>query len=446
MTVIILFALIGISSFAALREWRWGWYGMILVALLQDPLRKMTPGTPAYLVLATVPVWACILLGAWRRHGLSIREFRETFPSQWRVVSAFLLSLVIPVVLSLSYGPGSWQFTLVGLFTQGAFMGGVLLGFNFPVRSGDVERVMRWYCILAAVMMIGAPLEKFHIGVLSGLTGTESLDACWVTYRTGKALFMMSGFFRSPDVLGWHAATLVMFAVTLSLRSERWHRFVWVALAGLGGVALMYCARRKMIAMVPVFGLAMCCLQIVLGHFRSLPRLVLVLGVMGCIALYAYTQVGSDADVEKFYGSTMGELDERVQAHGVDSVVITYQQAGFWGHGLGMAVQGVHHINGARPHIWQESGPSMIMAELGVPGLVAFLAMLVAFLVAGYNALKAAAGAPEYPLFLGMASVIIANLAAAVVSAQIFGDPFIGCFIPFLAGVVLAGKRLEVER
>ena len=71
------------ASLAALRDWRWGWYGMIVVALLQDPLRKLTPGTPATMVLATVPVWVFILIGAWRRHDFSVRGFRGSFPFQW---------------------------------------------------------------------------------------------------------------------------------------------------------------------------------------------------------------------------------------------------------------------------------------------------------------------------------------------------------------------------
>jgi hypothetical protein len=29
------------------------------------------------------------------------------------------------------------------------------------------------------------------------------------------------------------------------------------------------------------------------------------------------------------------------------------------------------------------------------------------------------------------------------VSSQVFGDPFIGCFVPFLIGTVLSGARLQ---
>ena len=414
--------------------------------MVQDPVRKMTPGVPAYMVLATVPVWMSIVIGAWRRGDLSLREFRESFPSQWRCVCLYLFCLIIPALQSLTYGAGSWQYTVLGMFTQSAILAGIVVGFSFAVRPGDVERLMKWYCVFAAVMMIGAPLEKFHIGIQSGLTGTGAFDATWVTYRTGKVVYMISGFFRSPDILGWHAATLVMFAVILSLKSERWYRFIWVALAGLGGVALMYCARRKMIAMVPVFGEVMCLLQILLGHLRSLPRLLFVLGVMVFVGIFAYAHVGADDDVEKFYASTVGELDERVQAHGVVAVQTTYQQAGFLGYGLGMAAQGVHHISGARPRIWQESGPSILMAEVGVPGFVAFLVMMLGLVMAGFRSLQNVCRSSEYPIFLGVASVILANVAAAVVSAQVYGDPFIGCFMPFLVGVLLSGIRVEAAQ
>jgi cell division protein FtsW (lipid II flippase) len=254
---------------------------------------------------------------------------------------------------------------------------------------------------------------------------------------------MIAGFFRSPDVLGWHAAALVMFGVTLALKSDRWGRVGWAVLAGWGGVALMFCARRKMITMVPVFGIATFGLYILQGHSRRLVRVLLAAGVMVGVGAYVYLSVGASKEVEKFYSTTTGEMGERVQAHGIDSVVVTIRQAGFFGHGLGMAVQGVHNIKAKRPHIWQESGPSMLAAELGVPGLIAFALLLMGLVSAGFRALRHVGPASEQAVYVGVASVVVANAAAAVVSSQIFGDPFIGCFVPFLIGVILAGVRLQ---
>lgn len=291
--------------------------------------------------------------------------------------------------------------------------------------------------------MIGAPLERWHVEGPSGLIGTGTLGMHWVTYRTGAALRMVSGFFRSPDVQGWHAAALVMFGVTLALKSARYGRVGWAALAGWGFVGLMFCARRKMVSMVPVFGMALFALYIFHGRVRRFMRALLAVGVMASVGTYAYLSVGASEDVERYYGTTVGELDERVQMHGITAVAQTLRQAGVLGYGLGMAVPSVHNVGGQRPRIWQESGPGMIAAELGVPGLVAFGLLLAGLIMAGFRALRQAAPTSEQALLVGVASLVIANLMAGLVSSQIFGDPFIGCFLPFLAGIVLSGIRLQ---
>ncbi len=443
MTGIVLAGLVFVAVVLSIGRWRLGMYGLVAVALLVDPLRKMAPGAPSYMMLATAPVWVCIAVGAWRGNDWLGREFRATHPALSRLIGIYLFTLAVPAALSLTYAPGSWRYTLAGAYMQFCMLGGILIGFGFPQRVGDIAGLMKWYCVLAALMMIGAPLERWSVQGPAGLIGTSSLGTYWVTHRTGAALPMISGFFRSPDVQGWHAATLVMFGVTLALRSVRWGRVGWAALAGWGLVALMFCARRKMVAMVPVFGIAMAMLYVVLGHARQLTRVLLVVGIMAGVGAYVYLSVGASADVEKFYSTTVGELDARVQQHGLTAVIDTIREAGLFGYGMGMAVPGTHNIDGIRPRIWQESGPSMIAAELGVPGLVAFGLLLLGLGASGFRALRQAAPASEHAVFFGVAAVVAANVAAAVVSSQIFGDPFIGCFLPFMMGVVLSGARLQ---
>lgn len=205
----------------------------------------------------------------------------------------------------------------------------------------------------------------------------------------------------------------------------------------------MFCARRKMIAMMIPYGVVM---AVLFMAFRQ-TRHILPIIACGCVAaavwFYAYQGIGSNEEVEKYYGTTLDETEERLTEHGVDAVADTFQQAGFWGYGLGMAAQGTHHIKCERPRIWQESGPSKLVAELGVPGLIAFLAVLAVLFMASWKALKRVAPFPIRIVFFGLAAMIVANGIAGIVSAQIFGDPFIGTFLPFVVGLVLSGVRLE---
>jgi hypothetical protein len=85
----------------------------------------------------------------------------------------------------------------------------------------------------------------------------------------------------------------------------------------------------------------------------------------------------------------------------------------------------------------------MIAAELGVPGVVAACLLVAGVLLAGYKALLCSASSCEQAVYVGLAAVVLANMAAGVVSSQVFGDPFIGCFVPFLIGTVLSGARLQ---
>lgn len=441
----LLYAFLGaVCVFAALAvaRWRLGVFLFVLTAMLQEPVRKLVPGVPVYLVLTPLSVWLGMLIGAWRAGDLATVAFRQTFPRVWLLLVVYVLTLVIPAFLSLTYGPGSWKFTLLGVMTQGGMLGSLFMGYAFARRQGDVARLLQWYCLLSAVMMSGGLMERLGVGMASGVIGVGMFGTDWVTYRMGEGLHMMSGFFRSPDVMGWHAATLVMFGAVLSLRSDSWRRIGWGVVAGWGGVALMFCARRKMMSMIPVFAGVIFAVYAVQGHFGRLMRLLFVGGILVGVGSYLYLQAGADRDLERFYMTTIGEMPERVHAHGIASVVETVRQGGVFGYGLGMAVQGSHNISGDKPRIWQESGPSMLAAELGVPGLIVFILLLCGVLVEGYRALRNSSETPEYPLLVGIAGVVAANLSVGVVSSQIFGDPFIGCFFPFLAGIVLAGIRL----
>lgn len=439
----IFLAFVAASALASVRNWRLGPFLMIAVVMLQDPIRKITPGTPGYLAMACVPVWIGMLAGAVQSGDLTVAWVRACYPRLARVGLIYAAYLALPAAISATYAPGAWQITALGLFTHFSLLSAVVLGMAFPRSGRDLHRLLAWYCMLVAVAVIGGPLERLGIGLAQGLTGTWTLNAYWVTHRTGKAIVMTAGFFRSPDVMGWHAATLVMAGLTLALASRGVGRLGWAALAGWGGVGIMFCARRKMISMIPPFVLVLLVLYVLSGHWRRGRAVVVTTAVVLLVGFFAYVKLGTDPEIEKFYGTSVPEMGERLRAHGWDSVVGTIGQAGFFGYGLGMAAQGVHHIAIARPNVWQESAPSMLMAEVGVPGFVLFLAMVAAYAAAARLALRRGATAPEHALFFGIAALAAANGFAGLVSGQIFGDPFVGIFLPFLMGVLLSAGRIE---
>jgi len=435
--------LVALSAFVAALRWRLGIILMVFVAMLQDPVRKMIPGTPAYLVLATVPVWAGIVIGAAVEGGLEWQRFRSMFPRLSWAILLFLVFLIPPAILSATYSAGSWQVTLLGLYAHLSVVVGMVLGTYYPRAVGDTEKLFLWYCILVSLMLIGAPLERLRLGGATGLVGTRTMGHYWVTYRTGGTVRMLAGFFRSPDVMGWHAAMLVMLGITLALNSSGMRRHAYAAMAGWGAIGVMLCGRRKMMGMLPFFVVCFLLLHLLFRQPRRVVSLAISVILVLLVGLYAYTELGADPELESFYYTTASELGDRLAQHGVAAVITTYRQAGFFGYGLGMATQGTHHIDVPRPRVWQEGGLGKIMAELGLPGFVCFVLLLATLLATGSRVLARVSTTTEYSMYFGLTSLIAANGIGAIVSAQIFGDPFVGSFLPFLIGLLLSGARLR---
>ena len=434
--------LVLVSCLIALANWRWGVCAAILVSFLQDPLRKVIPGTPAYLVLAAAPIWLCALLAAVRVGQLPVRRFLAQFPRFGGWARIFAAYLVIPAAISATYGRNSWMITLLGAFVYAAMFLMLVAGWRYPVRKIGSAHLLAFYAVAASVMLLGGPLEALGHQAGNPFLGTETLGHVWLTHRTGEAVYMRAGFFRSPDVMGWHAALTFMVAVILAFRSKGALRWLWIALAVMAILNVWLCGRRKMFSMILVF---LGCYSLFVFRFARVQRILSAGGtalmVVG-LGWYLISSLFYDEAVERFYLTAFSEADEQIQRHGVQAVLGTVKQAGFWGYGLGMSQQGVHNIpNVETPRLWQESGPGKLVAELGVPGNVLYLGLGVTLFITAYHVVRRSHGRPSFYMTAGLFSVLAANVASSVVSAQIFGDPLVAFLLAFLAGLLLSGAR-----
>jgi hypothetical protein len=435
-------ALVVVGCCIAFFKWRWGVFAAILIGLLQDPLRKMVPGVPGYLAMTTMPVWITVLVAALVSGDLRPRLFLSRFPRLGSAVSIFGLYLLIPAALAVSYGHNTWMIALLGGVIYASAFLMVLCGWTFPGVFCSLHGVLFFYCCCAAVMLVGGPLDYFGLAKGVAAIGTEAMGKIWVTYRMGSSgVFMYAGFFRSPDVMGWHAALVSMIAAIFAVRSRGVVRWFWIGIAVWGVLNLWICGRRKMIAMLPLF---LGSLLVLTGVIRGMRRAVLLGGALAVfvgMAWYGVARTYEVSEVDAFYGSTLRDVDDRVVQHGVKAVVTTIRQGGFWGYGLGMGQQGVHHIPADKPRLWQEGGPAKIIAELGVPGGILLVYMGIVLSVTLYQVVAMPRTDQSFYTFAGLFAILIANIASAVVSAQIFGDPFILLLLAFLAGSVLSGRR-----
>jgi hypothetical protein len=418
---------------------------MIIAGALQDPIRKITPGTPGYLVLSTVPIFLSMIVGGLMRNIRFWSWFRRDFKPLSKTIRLFMISLVPGAVISLTYGLGGMQLILMGILSYGVFIMGWLAGFGINRNYGEMRKILSFYCIATSVMLIGTPLEYFKLFPDSLLIGTKALEMDWIRYTGGDVIKLIAGFYRSPDVMGWHAVAAGILATVLAMTSRGGRRYAWVAVAAWCLAAAMLCGRRKMVLMFPVFCIVLIWLYLRMRHSG---RAIKALGLVAVVIIAGFTFYdffGSNEARETYYFRQMGQIPERAKAHGIDSVIGTYRQSGFFGEGLGMAATGAHHLDIERPHIWQEGGLDRLMVELGVPGLICFIILVV---VMARTILKLVRTHPnpkseEFIFTAGLSSFFFANAGSFIVSHQIFGDPYILTFFSLLIGFILSAARTQ---
>lgn len=429
----------------ALANWRWGVAMAIVVGLLQDPLRKMVPGTPGYLAMASAPIWLATMASAAYVGQLNVQRFFACFPKLARWMLLWLAYLAIPATLSATYGHNSWMITILGAFVYGAMFMALVAGWEYPDGRHRIYRVLTFYAGGASLLLVGGLLEAWGWGNRFAAIGTEAMGGIWVTHRTGAAVYMLAGFFRGPDVMGWHAALVLMISILMAFRSRGATRWIWIAAAIWGLLNIWLCGRRKMLSMVPVF---LGCYLYLIFRFKNVRRFISIAGtviLIGGLGLHGIAMYQRNAAVEAFYLSAFTEAGDQIQRHGVVSVLGTVAQAGFWGYGLGMSQQGVHHIPADKPKLWQESGPGKLVAEFGVIGALLTLGLGFAFIVTAYRVVCRSRRDDSFYLAAGLFSILAANLTSALVSAQIFGDPFVSLFLAFMAGLMFATVRAPTE-
>jgi hypothetical protein len=431
----------GAGCALAAHRWRWGVFAAIALGLIQDPLRKMIPGVPGYLTLTSLPVWLTAIGVGVVSGEISVRSFFASFPKLAKWIVVFGAYLIIPAVLSVSYSRNSWAIALLGGVTYATAFLVLIAGWRFPQSGASTSRLLFFYSVCTAAALIGGPLDYVGFGENLLMVGSAAMGHEWVTYRTGEAVHMLAGFFRSPDIMGWHAAMLTMVSSFMALRTRGWVRFFWLMLSVWGILNVWICGRRKMVSMLPLFwGFLLLLIHQIRQAKKLIPAAGIVLVISG-LGWYGVASTYHTTAVDRFYLTTVDEWDAKLWQHGVQSVGITVTQTGFFGYGLGMSQQGLHHIAADKPRIWQESGPSKLIVELGVPGSVLLVVVGAVFLLTAYQVLRMRSSQNSFYLFSGLFALFLANLSSSMISAQIFGDPFVLVLLAFLMGLLLSGAR-----
>lgn len=438
MVLALYLAFLAAASAYALVDWRRAWLLVVICGAIQDPVRKVTPNTPVVISFAVTALYAMILFAARRSIAAHLGDFTRRFSRVYTALVVFVFLLLLAAVNGLmTFGFDKWQVPLLSFFTYAIPLLAVIFGYAWLQREEMMESFLRLYAVVTAVAMIGTVLEylRFRLPVL----GLVAFSGDYIRHLPGIQIRLLSGIYRSPDVMAWHAAMLTSISIGMALRTGRGRSMLfWGCLAGWGFFNCMLAGRRKAIYFVAVFAL------LFLWRYASRLRIPQGIALFGLLLLLGLVVRQVSSGERSVYArgalTTQQEIAQRLEGGALE----TFRQFGLMGAGLGTATQGVRHISGRNNLGWQEGGLGKLAVEVGLPGVATLvvIALMVLRLLLRLTAVGDVRGSSQFMRAL-LFALVIANGIAFMASAQAFTDAVLALTTGFLAGGLFATAALD---
>ena len=432
-------------------DWRRCLFVAVPVALLLDPLRKLVPGQPVvYVVLVGVVIGAAALAAL--KSGVSlmptrIRGWRRYLAAPFGLFTAILIFQALNALTRF----GNVIIPMIGLSAYLTPFVALCLAYQTVTRSSEnfMTKFFQFYvvCVFLALLSICLQYIGYHWSVLG------EVGVGLKIYDQNTIMLAYSGLFRSSEVAAWHAATCVCFIIILTItRRITLGRALWaVALVliiiGLG----MLTGRRKFLVEIIVFVSVYVTLLLYFG--RGAVRLALLAGFIGLVGFLALTLLMPDetGKVTAFNASYklyversktvlgFGVVADRINDLGLAPIGWAYDRYGLFGAGLGTGSQGVQQF-GAMAQGAAEGGLGKIWLELGAPGFVvlAWFGWALTRHLWAILKLVSRQSMPLSRMAFGLASFLVANVAAFAQATQAYGDIFVLLVIGTALGGLLA--------
>jgi hypothetical protein len=445
-----IFTFVTLALAVCLIEWRIGFFVCLVMGFLQDPIRKIIPEEPVYFTVLIGGFVAATMVGAYSR-GVHL-NFRPIHI--WNPVLKLPLTLFITLVLLSSMvtlaSTSSFILAGIGLLAYLTPLPAILLGYFFSRNERDIMRVLKVYLVVSVLMTSGIYLSfmGYDWDVL------RSVGEGLIAYSpSGEQLVLFSGFLRSPEIAAWHAGTSICLLVLLSLVVKRQAALTsfsgFLILFFVGGLLLT--GRRKFLAeiflFISLYGILMTRYRKGIGKHAF----ILMFGLAVALVGYFYLspdqfRTGFDSYYER--GATVQEDGtQRVFLMTVDSFQWVISKNGFLGSGAGTGSQGAQHFGGGSDLVGMaaEGGLAKVLAELGVPGLVLLLWLLISMgrylwsiimHVKEENPIRA-------KIAYGLVTFLIANVLVYAIAHQVFGDLYVLVILGFFLGFILAIPRMQ---
>ncbi|HVT45419.1 MAG TPA: hypothetical protein VMT00_13640 [Thermoanaerobaculia bacterium] len=432
-------AFLGLAMAVALVDPRRGWLLALVVGVLQDPVRKMTPGHSPMFILAIAAVYGVVVFGALAKLRDAAARFRTEYRDLYRLFIIFFWFLVLAALNGLvTFGLTNWKAPALALFVYLLPLPAILLGYLLTRNDRDITRLLTFYAAITSVALIAVPLEFWNENL--PFLGTVGMAQDWIRHLPGVQVRLLSGTFRGPDIMAWHAAMLCMIGLTMIVRKGFPRGWLWMGVSSWGFLCCLMSGRRKMLYMIAVFAAVF--LIRFLRRF-SIAQVSALAGTALSLWLIVDQMAGGkkSAIYTRSAGTSQGEILKRLEG----GLLGTFRQAGLTGLGLGAATQGTRHlVKPGTVGTWQEGGAGKLAVELGFPALI----FLLFFGVIAARRMWRIAHAPRLDppaavLPLALLALIAANFASFLVSHQPFSDPYLVLMNAYLIGALFATQSMN---
>lgn len=427
-----------------------GWRALLLlvipVGFLQEPIRKLMTGQPVRIQLMVVLLFGLALLAAAARHGLPTLTPLAGKNKQTRKLLVLFILIVGFQSLHSIIRYGTPMVPIIGLISYLLPMPALWLAYVYSNRLSDQRRFLTLYFLAAATTTFSVILN--YSGINDPVFEQLGASPMVVYHELVGVVELYCGFLRSPEVAAWHAAAATCAAITVAFSFKGAFIRALAPVVAIGSVyTILLTGRRKALAILAVYVIIY--IAGLMMSRRTSARVTAVVGVVLAVSLVAGTLImtpeSSTPSPHLERGiTTFGDVRERFQKLGIESIAWAYHAGGLFGLGTGAGAQGTQHVEGVRLQGSAEGGLGRIMLELGAPGLV--VAILCAIAVAKtvrQNLVLASRHSSElFKLSLGMTAFIGSNVPVFVGAAQIFGDPFVLLILGVNLGFVLAVPRI----
>lgn len=456
-TLFLLFLFAGLTLSLLSGDWKLGILWTIAIGFCQDPIRKLTPGQPSLMVgLVLIAFLMCTLQVYLSRGKLDLKYLFWTSPQFLDLVPVYMILLAAQAANSFSRF-GSPTLVAIGLSFYLAPAIALWMGFHIGRDLKSLRRIAVFYLILSSIFAFTVLLDFRGVDIpLFDEVGSGIL----ITFE-GSSKSGASGLWRTSEIASWHLAAAACFSIILAFsdRDVGW-QIIYISMAVVFSVLSVTTGRRK--AQVLIVAFLGIYLLIFSRQSSAASRDRIIMSVLGgagisfaVVSMVLLDLLGSNFDIFLDRASTAADgLGDRVQSQGLNALLKGFEVGGGFGLGLGAGSNLGNFDAGANRSTIRslgfvaEGGGGRLIVELGIPGVILILWMVLVSLQLTWRNFRLIRFLPseDVALVTGCLSFGLANIVFFFSAAQLYSDPFILILLGISIGSLLSVPVLVYSR